>query len=37
MAAGMFDGEISHEDVSAALEATKEPLFALLGRAVSVI
>ena len=37
MAAGMFDGEISHEDVSAALEATKEPLFALLGRAVSVV
>ena len=37
MAAGMFDGEISHEAVSAALEATKEPLFALLGRAVSVI
>ena len=35
MAAGMFDGEISHEEVSAALEATKEPLFALLGRAVS--
>ncbi len=34
MAAGMFDGEISHEEVSAALEATKEPLFALLGRAV---
>ncbi len=35
MAAGMFDGEISHEDVSAALEATKAPLFALLGNAVS--
>lgn len=37
MAAGMFDGEISHEEVAAALEATKEPLFALLGRAVSMI
>ena len=35
MAAGMFDGEISHEEVEAALEATKEPLFALLGRAVA--
>ncbi len=37
MAAGMFDGEISHEEVSAALEATKAPLFALLGRAVQMI
>ena len=37
MAAGMFDGEISHEEVAAALEATKEPLFALLGRAVSMV
>ena len=37
MAAGMFDGEISHEEVSAALEATKDPLFALLGRAVSSV
>ena len=37
MAAGMFDGEISHEEVSAALEVTKEPLFALLGRAVQMI
>ncbi|MCY3949792.1 MAG: S-methyl-5'-thioinosine phosphorylase [Acidimicrobiaceae bacterium] len=37
MAAGMFDGEISHEEVSAALDATKEPLFALLGRAVQVL
>ena len=37
MAAGMFDGEISHEDVSAALEATKEPLFALLSRTVASI
>ena len=37
MAAGMFDGEISHEDVAAALEATKEPLFKLLGRTVSAI
>ena len=37
MAAGMFDGEISHEEVSAALEATKDPLFALLGRTVSTI
>ncbi|WP_419917383.1 S-methyl-5'-thioinosine phosphorylase [Candidatus Poriferisodalis sp.] len=37
MAAGMFDGEISHEEVSAALAATKEPLFALLGRTVSAI
>jgi len=37
MAAGMFDGEISHEEVSAALEATKEPLFALLSRAVQMV
>ena len=37
MAAGMFDGEISHEEVSAALEATKDPLYALLGRTVSTI
>ena len=37
MAAGMFDGEISHEEVSAALEATKEPLFGLLGRTVRLI
>ena len=37
MAAGMFDGEISHEDVSVALEATKAPLFALLGRTVAMI
>jgi len=33
----MFDGEISHEEVSAALEATEEPLFTLLGRTVSTI
>lgn len=37
MAAGMFAGEISHEDVAAALEATKAPLFALLGRTVVMI
>ncbi len=37
MAAGMFDGEISHEEVSAALEATKQPLFALLGHTVRLI
>ena len=37
MAAGMFDGEISHEEVAAALEATTEPLFALLGRAVQMV
>ena len=37
MAAGMFDGEISHEEVSAALEATKAPFFALLGRTVSTV
>lgn len=36
MAAGMFDGEISHEEVASALEATKEPLFALLGCAVQM-
>jgi len=37
MAAGMFDGEISHEEVSAALEAIKEPLFVQLGRAVRMV
>lgn len=37
MAAGMFDGEISHEEVAAALEAATEPLFALLGRTVSML
>ncbi len=37
MAAGMFDGEISHAEVDAALKATKQPLFALLARTVSAI
>ncbi len=37
MAAGMFDGEISHEEVAAALAATKDPLYVLLGRTVSMM
>lgn len=37
MAAGLFDGEISHAEVSVALEGTKEPLFALLGRSIELL
>ncbi|HCB37449.1 MAG TPA: S-methyl-5'-thioadenosine phosphorylase [Acidimicrobiaceae bacterium] len=37
MAAGMSDGEISHDEITGMLDAAKEPLFALLGRAVELL
>ncbi|MFT7647336.1 MAG: 5'-methylthioadenosine phosphorylase [Candidatus Poriferisodalaceae bacterium] len=36
LGAGMFDGEISHEEVGEALVASKEPLFRLLTRALQL-
>ena len=36
VAAGMGDGAISHDEIWEMLEATKDPLFRLLGRAVQL-
>ncbi len=37
LAAGMAPGGISHEEISGELEATKEPVFSLMGRTIELL